>query len=189
MDSLITDEPRSLSAAAQQGDAQSTAELFAWTYHELRRLARWLLRGERDDHTLQTTALVNEAYVRLCGAEQFVWQSREQFLSVVAHKMRCVLVDHARRVHAQRRGGNAVKLSLAELSEQPLPLDGRLVALDDALSALGQLHERAARLVELRYFIGLTEAEAAIVLGISVTTVKRDWALARAWLLRELSDD
>lgn len=177
-----------LLAAYQAGDTTVAPALFALVYNDLRELARHYMRQERVDHTLQATALVHELYLRLCDVPPNGWQSRDHFFVVAAQQMRYILVDHARRVRAARRGGQQIKLSLDEMPEQePLPGDDLLV-LDEALRELERHWPRAGRVVELRYFAGLTEREAAAVLGISLTTVKRDWEFARTALLSELSE-
>jgi RNA polymerase sigma-70 factor (ECF subfamily) len=170
-----------------QGDPHALERLLPVVYQEMRRLAASYLRGERIGHTLQPTALAHEAYLRLVGQEQARWQGRNHFMAVAARAMRSVLVDHARRRKAQKRGGG----------QSPVPLDTTMlmagstqVAFDDldrALNHLAKLSERQAQVVELRYFGGLTIEETGEVLGISPVTVKRDWALARAWLYRELA--
>jgi RNA polymerase sigma factor (TIGR02999 family) len=157
-------------------------------YREMRRLAAGYLKGERSGHTLQPTALAHEAYLRLAGQSAPAWQNRAHFLGAAARAMRSILVDHARRRKAQKRGGG----------NTPIPLDtamlvaGRPVAFDDldhALADLARLSERQARVVELRYFGGMTIEETAEVLDISPMTVKRDWITARAWLYRELTGE
>lgn len=145
------------------------------------------MRGERGNHTLQTNALVNEAYLRLADHKDIDWQSRAHFFGVAAQAMRRILVDHARSWKGQKRGGGAVKLELDEAIDVVEEKAAELIALEDALVALATFDERKARVVELRYFGGLTSQEAAEVLGISLATVERDWAMARAWLMRELS--
>jgi len=173
--------------AAAAGDAGALDRLLPVLYREMRRLAASYLRNERPGHTLQPTALAHEAYLRLIGQEEPRWENRAHFLGVAARAMREVLVDHARRKKALKRGGGQ---AIAMLDEGELVAGGRPVAFDDldqALCDLARLSERQARVVELRYFGGLTTEETAHVLGISPATVKRDWALARAWLYRELS--
>jgi RNA polymerase sigma factor (TIGR02999 family) len=170
-----------------QGDATAMDRLLPVVYAEMRRLAANYLRGERTGHTLQPTALVHEAYLRLVGQRDIPWQSRAHFVGVAARTMRHILVDHARRRKAQKRGGG----------DSPVTLDtGALVAggtpvafddLDQALVDLAKLSERQARIVELRYFGGLSIEETGEVLGIASATVKRDWVAARAWLYRELT--
>ena len=164
-------------------------------YDDVRRLARRQMAGERGDHTLQGTALVNEAFIRLSGQRVFQWQNREQFLSA-AQIMRRVLVDYARQRNAQRRGDGARKVSLydtqaaIEVDEaQALHNDERVdvLAIDSALTKLQQIDAPQSRIVGLRYFGGLTLEETASVAGISLASVKREWAIARAWLRRELA--
>ena len=156
-------------------------------HDELHRIAVRCMRGERRGHSLQATALVNEAYVRLVDAKRVRWQDRTQFLAMSARLMRRVLVDHARARLYQKRGGGAVKVTLVEehAGSDERPHD--VIALDDALDALGAFDQRKSRVVELRFFGGLSVEESAQVLGVSVDTVMRDWKLARAWLGRELT--
>jgi RNA polymerase sigma-70 factor, ECF subfamily len=156
-------------------------------YDELRRLADHYLRQERPDHTLQPTALVHEAYLRLIDQSRVEWQSRAHFLGVAAQLMRRILVDHARRHHALKRGGFRQKLSLDEAVDYSQTRDLDLVVLDDALNALAQFDERQSRMVELRFFGGLTIEETAEALAVSPATVKVDWNMAKAWLRREIS--
>jgi len=146
------------------------------------------MRGERTGHSLQATALVNEAYLRLIGAQQVDWQNRVHFLAVSARLMRRILVDFARKKKYQKRGGGAQEVTLDEALVVVEP--GRdLLALDEALDALAKMDERKAKVVEMRYFGGLTVEETATALGVSPDTVMRDWRLAKAWLLRELKSD
>jgi RNA polymerase sigma factor (TIGR02999 family) len=167
-------------------------------YDDVRRLARRQMAGERGDHTLQGTALVNEAFIRLAGQRVFEWQSREQFLSLASQIMRRVLVDYARQRGAQRRGDGARRVSLQDTQaaldiEEAQALrafdDERVdvLAIDNALTKLEQIDAPQSRIVELRYFGGLTLEETASVAGISLASVKREWAMARAWLRRELA--
>ena len=153
---------------------------------ELRRIAQRCMRGERAGHSLQATALVNEAYMRLIDARRVQWQDRSHFLAMSARLMRRILVDHARAHLYQKRGGGAQRVTLVDNlgGSDERPRD--LAALDDALEALARIDERKAQVVELRFFGGLTVEEAAHVLGVSTDTVLRDWKLAKAWLLREL---
>lgn len=157
-------------------------------YNELRRLAGRYMRGERADHTLQPTALVHEAYPRLIGQHEVAWQNRSHFYGVAARLMRNILVDHARARQAHKRGGQEQKVTFDEALEFAGGERTDVLALDEALSRLAQRDPRQARIVELRFFGGLSENEAAEVLGISVRTVKRDWAVARAWLYREIGE-
>jgi RNA polymerase sigma factor (TIGR02999 family) len=145
------------------------------------------MAGERAGHSLQATALVNEAYVRLIDAQRVRWQDRAHFLAMAARMMRRVLVDVARAKGYQKRGGGAVRVTFDELALPPAEPGHDLVALDDALEAFAQVDERKSQVIELRFFGGLTVEETAEVLDVSVDTVMRDWKLARAWLLRELT--
>ena len=175
-------------AALSRGDPAAVEKLLPVVYREMRRLAAGYLRNERPDHTLQPTALAHEAFLRLVVQKDVAWQSRAHFLGVAAQAMRRVLVDHARRKKAARRGGGHTLLSLEDassVSSPAVPFDD----LDRALVDLARLSERQARIVELRYFGGLTIDETAEVMKIAPITVKRDWTLARAWLYRELSGD
>lgn len=168
------------------GDAAALERLLPLVYEELRKLARSQLRRERADHTLQPTALVHEAYLRLAGQRETAGANRSQFFSLAARMMRRVLVDHARARQAAKRGGPAARIALEGLDiEIPeVPVD--LLDLDRALDRLALAFERPARIVELRFFAGLEVEEIAGLLAISERTVKRDWSFARAWLLREL---
>ena len=169
------------------GDQEALERLIALVYDELRRIAGRYMRGERENHTLQTSALVNEAYLRLADHRKIDWQNRAHFFGVAAQAMRHVLVDHARSRDRLKRGGGALKVALEEAGDVTDEEAAELVALDDALRSLAAFDERKARVVELRYFGGLTTEEAAEVLGVSPATVERDWSAARAWLMRELS--
>jgi len=177
-----------LLGAVRAGDQDAADRLLTLLYPELRRLAGRYLRGERGDHTLQPTALVNEAYVRIFNSAPVDWQDRAHFFAVVARQMRRILVDHARTVRAQKRGGDQIKVSVEVLHDVAARPDHDLIGVDEALSALEREDERSARVVELRFFGGLTEHEIGQVLGTSVATVKRDWTYARAWLLTYLSE-
>jgi RNA polymerase sigma-70 factor, ECF subfamily len=166
--------------------AESPEELFALVYNDLRQVAHAYMRRERADHTLQATALVHEAYMRLFEGEAFQWENRKHLFCTVARSMRRVLVDHARRHRAERHGGAVRKVSLDEQGPaicQDLP---QLIALSDALERLAKLNPRQAQVVELHSFAGLTEAEAAEVLEVSLKTVKNDWRFAKAWLRTEM---
>src|ERR1700730_9497980 len=154
-------------------------------YDELRRLASSYLRRERVDHTLQATALVNEAYVRLVQERSVNWQSKSHFFSVCAKLMRRILVDHARNHLAHKRGAGAPKIPLTEALVMSQEQPAELIALDESLTRLAALDPQRSRIVELRVFAGLTVEETADILKISPATVKRDWAVAKAWLLRE----
>jgi RNA polymerase sigma factor (TIGR02999 family) len=167
------------------GDPKALEELAPLVEQELRRLARLYLSREKVGHTLQPTALINEAYLRLLKWNSVDWQGRAHFLAVAAKMMRRILVNHAVSHDRRKRGGSAVLVSLAEAAGVPERTED-LIALDQALTALTQMDERKGRLVELRFFGGLTAEEAAEVLGMSLRTVHREWDLARAWLFRAL---
>ena len=169
------------------GDQTALDRLAAKVYDELRRMARHFMRNERVGNTLQTTALVNEVYLRLVDVKNVDWQQRAQFFAISAQMMRRILVDAARARGSHKRGGGALKVNVDEtavLSPEP---DSSLVALDEALEAFSTVGPRQAKVVELRYFGGLTEEEIAEVLKISPRTVRRDWEFAKSWLMRELS--
>jgi RNA polymerase sigma-70 factor (ECF subfamily) len=174
--------------SASQGDAAARATLFDVLYRELRRLAEAAMRAERANHTLQPTALVHEAYLRLAG-DQGRFDSRAHFLGVAASAMRRVLVDHARGRNAHKRGSGATLVTLDDVEDLPQPVaeDVDLVVLDDALSRLAALDARQGQIVELRFFGGLSVEETAAVVGVSERTVKRDWQMSRAWLRREMA--
>ena len=168
------------------GDKDAEARLIPIVYAELRRLAAYYLQQERRDHTLQPTALVHEAYLRLTKLKEIEWQSGSHFFAMAASLMRRILVDHARTVKARKREGFHEALSLDEalvFSPQRSP---ELVALDEALTRLSKLNQRQSQVVELRFFTGLDEEEIAEILGVSPRTVKRDWRTAKAWLYQEL---
>ena len=172
-----------------QGDQSAREALIPLVYDELRRLARRYLRRERPDHTLQSAALVNEAYLRLIRQEHPQWQNRAHFFGVAAQLMRHILVDHARNRAAAKRGAGAPRLTLDPDIALPQERDVDLIALDDALNQLAALDPQQSRLVELRFFGGLSIEEASVVLGVSPATVKREWATARAWLQREMRNE
>ena len=170
----------------REGDEAALDQLVPIVHDELRRIARRCMAGQRVGHTLQATALVNEAYVRLLDVQQVNWQNRAHFLAMSARLMRRILVDFARSKGYQKRGGGAVKVTFDEglpVAAEPA-LD--LVALDDALKTLAEVDERKSRVIELRFFGGLSVEETASVLSVSPETVMRDWKLAKAWLMREL---
>ena len=169
------------------GDTAALDALIPLVYGELRRLARHYLQQEKQGHTLSSTALVHEAYLRLVDQREVTWQNRAHFFGVASQMMRRILVDHARKQASIKRGGDALTLALDESIPAPQGRTVDLVALDDALVGLAKMDERQSRLVELRFFGGLSIEETSEVLGISAPTVKRDWASARAWLFRELS--
>ena len=174
--------------AWSDGDEAALAQLVPLVHAELRRQARRYLRGERAGHTLQTTALVNEAYLRLIDARQVRWQNRAHFFAVSARLLRRVLVDHARARRYQKRGGGARQVALDEAMALGKQRDEDMVALDEALSALAKVDARKAQVVELRFFGGLSVEETAEALKVSTETVKRDWRLAKSWLKRRLSE-
>ena len=170
------------------GDKAALDALAPLVYDELRRLAQSYLRRERSDHTLQGTALVNEAYLRLVDQKEVKWQNRAHFFGVAAQMIRRILVDHARGHQAAKRGAGAAKLSLDDALAVPgVGKDLNLVNLDEALKELETHDARQSRIIELRYFTGLSIEETAEVVGISPATVKREWTAARAWLFRQLS--
>lgn len=168
------------------GRLERAPELWTLIYRELRQIASAYMRNERADHTLQTTALVNEAYIRIFQGRPFRWENRKHFFCVMAQMMRRILIDHAREYQTQRRGGEWEKLSLE--AALPLPSKGPeyLLALDEALEQLGRLSPRQAQVVEMRFFVGLTVQQTAAMLNISAETVKLDWRFARAWLQRQM---
>lgn len=171
------------------GDTEALEKLWPLVSDELRYLAGHYLRGERRDHTLQPTALVHEAYLRLVGDHEMVWEGRVHFFNVAAQAMRRILIDHARRRGAAKRGSDRRKFSLDEVIEPFEYRDEYLVALDEALTELASVDEQLSRVVELRFFGGLSIEETAKVLGVSGMTVKRAWKMARGWLHREITKD
>jgi RNA polymerase sigma factor (TIGR02999 family) len=173
-----------LLVAWREGEQQALDNLVPLVYEELRRLAHSYMRGERKGHTLQTTALVNEAYLRLVDCSKVNWQNRAHFLAVSARMMRRILVDYARSWRSPKGGGATEKISLAEAVAAGRDLD--VIELDDALEALATFDVRKSKVVALRFFGGLTEDETAEVLGVSHDTVLRDWKLAKTWLAREM---
>lgn len=173
--------------AWSKGDEAARDALIPAVYQELRRMADYYLRGENTGHSLQPTALVHEAYLRLIDQTKVEWQNRAHFFGVAAQMMRRILVDHAKAKHRVKRGGSAPRVSLDETVNLSSERAAELVALDDALKVLNELDERKSRIVELRYFGGLTVDETAQVLGVSDKTVMRDWSLAKAWLYAQLS--
>jgi RNA polymerase sigma factor (TIGR02999 family) len=169
------------------GDQAALDRLAEEVYGELRRMARRYMKNERQGNTLQTTALVNEVYLRLIDVTKVEWQERAQFFAMAAQMMRRILVDAARKRAAHKRGGMAAKVNFEETAVLSPTPDRSILALDEALTAFSQLAPRQAKVVELRYFGGLTEEEIVATLEISPRTVRRDWDLAKAWLVRELS--
>lgn len=177
-----------LLVAYQQGSRTARDQLIALLYDELRHIAARYLRAERRDHTLQPTALVHELYVRLFAASSpIAWENRAHFFAMAAHTLRRILVDYARGRQAKKRGGANIRLSLTAVEGWAKEREADLVALDEALSQLAQLQPRAAQVVELRFFGGLQENEVAEVLNVAPITVKRDWRVAKAWLLSRLA--
>lgn len=170
-----------------RGDRQALDALMPLVHEELHQLARNYVARERPGHSLQATALVNEVYLKLVGERQMQWQSRAHFIGVAAHLMRFILVDHCRRKDSQKRGGAAARVTFDEGMSLTLDRGDELMALDEALKRLALQDERKSRIVELRYFGGLSVEETAEVLSVSEATVMRDWRLARAWLRRELA--
>ena len=182
-------EPKDVSAilsAWGQGDQSAGKELIGIVYQELRRLAAYYLQSERGDHTLQPTALVHELYLKLFSTEPVQLHDREHFLAVAARQLRHIVVDYARNKHALKRGGAQAAISLDEAHGLEVPTDSRVIDLDRALGRLETMDSRAAQVVELRFFGGLTEEEVGKTLGISPATVKRDWDFARSWLLNQM---
>lgn len=184
-----TAEVTQLLLAWRAGDAGALDRLIPLIHAELHRIAGGFMRRERVDHTLQTSALVNEAYLRLIDAQQVEWQNRAHFFALSASLMRRVLVDFARERQARKRGGSLEQVSLDEAMAMELGSREDIVAVDEALTALAAVDERKSKVVELRFFGGLTEAEISEALQVSPETVRRDWRLAKAWLLKFLSGE
>lgn len=176
-----------LLARLREGNKEAEAQLIPLVYNELHRLARYYMRGERTGHTLQTSALVNEAYLRLIGEHGIDWKNRAHFFGVCAQIMRRILVDHARTRDAKKRGGAVQKISLENAFVYSDEQSWQVVALHEALNKLAEWDSRQCRIVELRFFTGLDVEETAEVLAISPTTVKREFQHAKAWLYGELS--
>ena len=175
--------------AWREGDEKALDALMPLVHDELRRIARRCLYGERGNHSVQATELVNEAFLRLVDVQQVDWQNRTHFLAMSARLMRRVLVDLARSRGADKRGGGAVRVTLDEAAIGGVAPDADVIRLDDALQALAALDDRKSRVVELRFFGGLTVDETAVALQVSSKTVLRDWEFARAWLQRELTGE
>jgi RNA polymerase sigma factor (TIGR02999 family) len=171
----------------RQGDDAALGRLIPVVYDELRRVARRRLRNESQGHALQSTALVHEVYLRLVDVDRITVKNRTHFFALAAKLMRQILVDHARRQHADKRGGRATIVSVDGVLPVAQPSSVDVLALDQALCALSSIDHRQCRVVELRFFAGLNIDEAAEVLGVSPATVEREWALAKAWLYRQLS--
>jgi len=189
MDHLHTHRVTRLLQAWGQGDDAALEQIIPIVYRELRKIAHRYMRGQRPDHTLQTTALVNEAYLKLIDSRQVNWQNRAHFFAVSAQLMRRILVDYARSRGYQKRGGGAQPISLDEACTASQERGRNVLALDDALTALAKLDPRKSRVVELRFFGGLSLEETAEVLEVCPDTVLRDWRMAKAWLGRELGAD
>jgi RNA polymerase sigma-70 factor, ECF subfamily len=186
MDGSLSPDLTQLLLAWSQGEPGALDKLIPFVYEELSRLAHYYMSGERAGHTLQTTALINEAYLRLVDLGQMQWKNRAHFFAVSAQLMRRILVDFARSRNYLKRGGAFQQVSLADEMVISEDCQEDLVALDEALNALAAIDERKSRVVELRFFGGLTEDETAEVLKISSETVTRDWRLAKVWLLRRM---
>ena len=185
----MTTSPHQISqllARYSDGDQAALDQLMPLVYGELRKMARRYMRGQPPGHTLQTTALIHEAYLKLVGQGQRRWKHRAHFFGVAAQAMRHILVDYARSHHAAKRGGEVREVSFDEAAAVTEERAAEVVALDDALDMLAELAPRQSRVVELRYFGGLSVEETAEVLKVSAETVKRDWRMAKVWLLREL---
>ena len=187
MEQQSTNEITQLLQGWRGGDRGALDTLLPLVYNELRRLAHFHLRNERPDHTLQTAALVNEAYCRLVGQSPPELENRTHFFAVAAQLMRQILVDYARRHRAAKRGASICKISLADAAMLPQRKESDVLAIDDALKALTKIDPRQSRVVELRFFAGLSLEEISEVMGIAPATVQRDWMAARAWLHREIS--
>src|SRR6267142_505508 len=186
MTMLAADNFTGLLIEWRQGDQAALNRLAPLVYDELRRMAHRYVQRERNGHTLGTTALVHEAYLRLAGQKKIEWQNRSHFFAVTAQVMRHILIDHARRRHYAKHGGNVQRISVAEAGLMSRERARDLVELDEALDELANLDLRKSRVVELRYFGGLVLEETADVLEISVMTVRRDWRAAKAWLFRRM---
>jgi RNA polymerase sigma factor (TIGR02999 family) len=180
------DDITRLLIAWRNGEENALDDLMPLVHRELKRIARNFMRRQRAGNTLQTTALVNEAFMRLVDADKINWQDRSHFFAMSARLMRRVLVDSARRRNSDKRGGDRVQVTLSDAMKSSDKDEADVIALDDALGRLAELNQRHCQIVELRYFGGLTEDEIADTLCISPRTVRRDWNLARAWLYREL---
>jgi RNA polymerase sigma factor (TIGR02999 family) len=181
------DELTGLLIAGGKGDREALDRLLTAVYDELRSLAAAYLRAERPSHTLQPTALVHEAYMRLIDQRSVDWKNRAQFFGLAAQMMRRILVNHAEAKAAEKRGGGADRVTLNDAMNVSERQEVDVIAVDQALSRLAELDERQAQIVELRFFAGLTVEEIAEILGVSSPTVKRDWSMAKAWLKRELA--
>jgi RNA polymerase sigma factor (TIGR02999 family) len=189
---MTTRAPRSVTQLLldwRNGDPRALDKLMPLVYDELHRLAARYMRRERPDHTLQPTALIHEAYLRLADQRNLQWQNRAQFFAIAAQLMRRIVMKHAHRRHAAKRGGAARKLSIDEAIDLSRERAADLIALDDALTSLATIDPQEGRIVELRFFGGLTVEETAEVLGVSSATVKREWRTAKAWLRKEVASN
>ena len=175
-----------LLAAWRAGDEKARDEIVVTVYQELRNLAHHFLSHERPGHTLQTTALVHELYLKLCSSSPVTLQDRAHFLAVAARQLRYILIDYAKAASRKKRGGGQIRVTLPDLPDVSTSQEKDVILLDDALTRLEKLAARPAKVVELRFFAGMTEKEIAEVVGASVATVKRDWDFARSWLISEL---
>jgi len=173
----------------QSGSKDALDQMFPLVYGELRRLAASRLRGERDEHTLQPTALVHEAYLRLVEQHSADWQNRAHFFGLAAEMMRRILVNHAVKNNAEKRFGNQTRLALDEIVDFTQGSDVNLISLDEAMTTLAEFDPKQAKIVELKFFAGLTNEEIAEVLSISDSTVKREWRIAKAWLHDQMNKD
>ena len=178
-----------LLVAVQRGDAAAVNQLIPVVYEELRRLAKRHMARQRKGHTLQTADLVSEAYLKLVNVKEAGWKDRIHFFAVASQAMRSVLVDYARRRGYAKRGGNPIRVSLSEADQAAEEKSAEVIAIDEALGRLAALDPRKSRVVELRYFGGLTVEESAELLGVSSKTIDREWRWARAWLHRELGEE
>lgn len=183
----IQEEITGLLLKWSKGDTTALEQLIPMVYPELRRMARRYMGRENAQHTLQTSALINEAYLRLIDQQEVEWQDRAHFYAVAAQVMRHILVDHARKHRYIKHGGGTQHIALDDIAVLKEERASEFIALDDALNGLAEIDQRKSRIVELRFFGGLTVEETAQVLDISPITVKREWRAARAWLLREIS--
>ena len=189
MSATSTHEITRLLLSWNDGDQMALDKLVPLVEAELRRLARTYMNRERAGHTLQTTALINEAYVRLIDSHSVQWQSRAHFYGIAAQVMRRVLVDSARKRNYRKRGGGSHQITFNETLAITPAEDPNVLALDEALNELARIDERKARVVEMRFFGGLSEKETAVALSVSPETARRDWRLAKSWLLRQLSQE
>jgi RNA polymerase sigma-70 factor, ECF subfamily len=189
MNALMPDNLTGLLLEWGEGDKAALNRLMPLVYDELRRIAHRYVQRERDGHTLQTSALVNEAYLRLAGQQKVDLQNRAHFFAVSAQVMRHILIDHARRRRYAKHGGEVQRIPIEDASEMSMQRAAELIALEEALDELATIDRRKSRVVELRYFGGLSLEETAEVLEISLMTVRRDWRVAKAWLYRRIKDE